>query len=323
MGPLARFFNVFFSPGAVFDDIRSNPRGWLLPIIVCAAAAGIFAALYFARYDMAAVYKEYLRGSWGIKLAGMMGGPEARDKALAAAVDNVAAMPLWQLQASAIVNALTGFTLIVWFFTFLYGLIALVAGWLPSGVKGSKLFINLGIVVGILIGFVAIQGALQVVTRLGAKSLGAGASPQAPPDWVAAVGVVLGLVVVGLVVWSMMRLGRELAYGRIIGAVSYGLAPAALAGVLGILIVLVRTPDATWIEDIVPANLTLLLNLKQGNAVLASLGSSLGLFSIWSLVLTIIGLSKALGRTTREASAVVLAPWGVWVLLKLLFAAIS
>jgi hypothetical protein len=319
MGAFSRFFNVFFSPSAVFDDIRRDPRGWLVPILISAATVAAFTFLYFTRYDIVTVYTEYLRDNWGIKLAGMLGGPDAQAKALDAAVKGIKSTPLWQFQASAIVNVLVGFVIIVWFFTFLYGLIALLMGWLPPEVKGSKLFINLGIVAAIAVVFVAISAGLRIASAVGSGGAAAGG---ASPDWVAAVTIVVTFAALGFVIWAMRGLAKEPSYGRIMGAVSYGLAPSAIVGLLGVLILVLRTPDATWIEDIIPADLTHLLNLKNVSGVLASLGTSLGFFNIWSLVLTIIGLSKALGRRTGEAAVAVLVPWGAWVLLKLVFAAI-
>ena len=322
MSAVSRFFNVFFSPSAVFEDVRRDPRGWLVPILASAAAVAVFTLLYFTRYDIVTVYTEYMRDNWGIKLAGMIGGPDAQAKALEAAMQGIKATPMWQFQASAIVNVLVGFVLIVWFFTFLYGLIAVLMGWLPPDIKASRLFINLGIVAAIAVVFIAITAGLKIASAVAAKGSGDAAAAGASPDWVAAVTIVVTFAALGFVVWSMMRLAKEPSFGRIMGAVSYGLAPTALFGLLGILILALRTPDATWIEDIVPADLTHLLNLKNVSGVLASLGTSLGFFNIWSLVLTIIGLSKALGRRTGEAAVAVLVPWGAWVLLKLVFAAI-
>ncbi len=224
------------------------------------------------------------------------------------------------MQASAITNTLIGFVAVVWFFTFLYGLIALLMGWLPPGTPGKKLFVNLGIVLGIGVVFAVVSSVVQFAAAAAAAADDA-TGAAASPGWAAAVSFLLALTALGGTVWAMQRLAREPAYGRIMTTVSYGLAPSAISGLVGILIVLLRTPDATWIADIVPADLTLLLNLKDSSAALASLGSSLGLFSIWSLALTILGLATVLGRKTGEAAALVLVPWGIWVLVKLGFAA--
>jgi hypothetical protein len=318
MGPIARFLNVFFSPGAVFEDIRRDPRGFMVPIVLCSIAVAAFVGLYFARYDLATVYREYLKESFGIKLAGLFGGAEVRDKALDQAILKITGTPMWQFELSAILNPLAGFVVTLWFFTFIYGLFAHVVGWLPGGTKGKPLFVNAGIVLGIGVVFAVIQAGLQIAVAVAAKAGGAGASS---PAWVAIAQTILTLVALGATWWAMNRLAREPAYGRVIGAVSYGLAPSALAGLVGVIIVLVRTPDATWIEDVVPANLSLLFNLKETSPVLASLGASLGLFTLWSLALTVIGLAKVLGRSMSQSAVLVLAPWGIWVLVKLVFAA--
>ncbi len=56
--------------------------------------------------------------------------------------------------------------------------------------------------------------------------------------------------------------------------------------------------------------------------MLAAIGSSLGLFAIWSTILTIIGIAKALGRTMGQAAAIVLVPWFAYFFVRVLFAAI-
>jgi hypothetical protein len=124
------------------------------------------------------------------------------------------------------------------------------------------------------------------------------------------------------ILWATSRLLRDPSLGSILGAVSYGMMPVAIGAIVGVVIVMVRTPDATSFEEIVPANLTLLLNLKASNAIVASLGSAIGVFSLWSIALTIIGLAKGLGRSTGQAAAIVLVPWGAWVVLKTAFAAV-
>jgi hypothetical protein len=37
MSPFARLFNIFFSPGEVFEDVRRSPRDWWLPVVVLSA----------------------------------------------------------------------------------------------------------------------------------------------------------------------------------------------------------------------------------------------------------------------------------------------
>lgn len=323
MSPLSRFLNVIFSPGAVFEDIRRNPGGWWVPIAIGAIVTGVFASLYVTRYDMALVMREQLKDHWSMKLVAGTQGPEARDKALDMTVKQVASTPVWQMQVGQVAQSFVGWALVVWFFTFLYALIALMMGWLID-VRASKIFINLAIVIGVCVAGLVIGGVLQFTQYSAGRSGGApaDAAPVTPPGWIAIAGACLTVITGLLILWAASRLARVTSLARLLGAVAYGMAPGALAALVGAIIVLVRTPDATSFEDLVPANLTLLLNLKEMNPALASLGNSLGLFSLWSLALTVIGVAKTLGRTTGEAAGIVLVPWIVWVLLKVAFAAL-
>jgi hypothetical protein len=323
LGAMSRFLKVFFSPGEVFDDVRRSPSGWWAPILICAALTAIFGSLYVTRYDMASVLREQLKDHWSMKLVSSMQGPAARDKALDIAVKQVGSTPVWQMAVSQWSQSFMGWSLAVWFFTFLYGLIALMMGWLGE-VRAPKLFISLGIVLGVGVLTIVIGGVLQFAGSAAKNAaIKSGGDIPPTPTWVALAGVVITLAAAAGFLFATARLARETALARLIGAVAYGLAPAAVGALIGAIIVLIRTPDVTSFEDLVPANLTLLLNLKQVNPALASLGTSLGLFSIWSAVLTVIGVAKALGRTIGEAAGIVLVPWIVWILVKVAFAAIA
>ncbi len=93
MGPMARFFNVFLSPGAVFEDNRRNPAGWWVPVIILVLVTAVFTTMYVAKYDLALVMKEQLKDSAGMKLMAGLAGPEQRDKAIEMAVKQVESTP--------------------------------------------------------------------------------------------------------------------------------------------------------------------------------------------------------------------------------------
>ena len=319
---LSRFFKVFISPGEVFEDVRRDHRDWWVPILVGAVTASIFGTLYVGKYDMPLVVKEQLRESAPMQMVSGLMGPEARDKALEKAVEQIKVTPVWQLQVGQWTQSLMGFCLVAWFFTFLYGLMALAMGWL-GGARASKLFISLGLIAAIMVVFIAVGGALQIVNALGAPKGPDGRPEVVPtPAWMALVGAFAALAATALTLGAMRRLAREPSFGRILAAVSYGMAPSVIGALIGIVIVLVKVPDVTPPEELVPSTLTALLNLKDGHPVLASLGSAIGLFSIWSIVLTAVGLAKTLGRRAGQALTLVLIPSVLWVLLKTAFAAL-
>ena len=128
MSPLSRYLNVFMSPGAVFEDIRRDWRGWWMPILIGAALTTVMAVIYVNRYAefQGEIAAAQVRDSPFLKLAPV----EAQDKIVQTTRKNAEVVPAWQLMAQQAIWIPFGTTLVVWFFTFLYGLIALAMGWL-------------------------------------------------------------------------------------------------------------------------------------------------------------------------------------------------
>src|SRR5213593_2459226 len=110
----------------------------------------------------------------------------------------VKATPLWQMQLGQIAQAAFNVPLVVWFFTFLYSLIAVLMGWL-TGLRASRLFINMGVILGI--GVVMI-GVFAVAQAISGRATRAG---EAPPAWSAIMVIACSL---GAAVLMLLALGR-------------------------------------------------------------------------------------------------------------------
>lgn len=311
MSPLSRYVNALFSPGPVFEDIRRSPGAWWFPIVVGSILFAVFACIHIARYDQSQITEQQMKDSVWLKLA-----PEdQRDKIIDKEVTRVRSIPAWHLQLQYFGWTLFGYTVSVLFFTFLYLLIALMMGWVKD-LRASTLFISLGIAlaIGLVLGGIAAVAAIAG---------GAGDPSRPPADWSAILATVGALGGAAGLFALVSRTSRKPAYARAFSAVSYATAPGAVGFLVGILIILMRAPDATPLQEIVPSSLAALLDPRTASKWLLALGSSLDLFSLWSIALTVIGLSKVLDRKTGEAAAIVLIPWGSWVLLKTLFAALT
>lgn len=323
IGTAGRIASVLLSPGKVFEDVRRNWRDWWVPIVVCMVIAVIFTSMYASRYDMPTVLKEQLQNSSAMKMVAGLAGPAARDKAVAQALVEVS-VPSWQIALGLASQVVVGTVLTVWFFTFLYSLIAAAMGWL-SGSKLKSLWISLVIVVCSMLVVIVGSSVSQFMRAAAAKSAGLPAGETVPPS----AGITFTLAAISflcaiVIGWGLSRVARDAGLGRILAAVSYSLVPLALGATVGIIIVLVKAPDATPMDEIVPANLTSLLGLKSdgaGSAMLASLATSLGLFTIWSYIVAIVGLSKGLKKSIGAAAGVVLTPWLIVVIAKAIFAA--
>jgi len=312
MSPLSRYFNVFFSPGPVFEDIRRDPRGWWVPILISIVLWSLMASLYVTRFSefQGEIAASQLKDSTFLKLAPV----ETQDKIVQAARKNAEVTPTWQMiaQQSSYIPFVT--VLIIWFFAFLYSLIALAMGWL-GGTRASKIFITFGLVLGIVVVFGICVVVISVAGRQGTPD-----SPLPPASWTIGVSAILCLGAVVALLWALGRMAREAALGRILGVASYAIAPGTLAAVLGMIIVFLKTPDATPFGELIPSNLGALAGSK---GAIGALAGSLDIFTLWTLILASIGLAKVLKRSMGAAAAVVFTPWILWVLCKVAFGAIG
>lgn len=116
--------------------------------------------------------------------------------------------------------------------------------------------------------------------------------------------------------------GAGLRFGQSFGIVSHALMPSAIASVLAILTMLFKSHGDVDPERILASNVAALLP-SEAPRWQVSLGSSLDLFWIWVLILMGIGYASADPKkvSTGKAVGFVVAPWAVWVLVKVGWAA--
>jgi hypothetical protein len=116
--------------------------------------------------------------------------------------------------------------------------------------------------------------------------------------------------------------GSELGYKQSLGTVVHAMLPQGVSALLNIPLALSRStisPEEMFSGSILTSSLRPLA--PEGSAVLASLLGSLDFFTVWSVVLLILGY-RAVARVSTQASAtVVVVLWGIWVLGKACFAA--
>jgi hypothetical protein len=128
-----------------------------------------------------------------------------------------------------------------------------------------------------------------------------------------------------LVFWVALRMfGSDIDYRRSLSVTLHGMLPFGLASLVGIPIALAREHiSMTELQSggLVKSSLGFLVSEDTSKAVQALL-TSVDLFSIWSIVLLIIGF-RVVGRVARgNATAIVLVVWGIGVLLKVGLAAV-
>jgi hypothetical protein len=138
---------------------------------------------------------------------------------------------------------------------------------------------------------------------------------------IVAVGIYFLLAALFLV--TLRLVGSEIDFFRSLAVTAHALLPQAVAALLNIPLALSRSeisPEEMMSGGVLTSSLRPLA--PEESPVLASLLGSLDFFTIWSVVLLILGFRTVARVPTRTAATVVLVLWGLWVLGKAGFAAV-
>ncbi len=128
-------------------------------------------------------------------------------------------------------------------------------------------------------------------------------------------------LLVACLYWGIFKfLGNDLEYPVSASVFAYGMMPWAVASVLGSLVLL---PGGAAISGgeflrrggILASNLAALLPEGSGKP-LQTLAASLDFFTLWTLLLLVIGYRTAIRGTTARAATVVVGVWAVYVAVK-------
>jgi hypothetical protein len=128
--------------------------------------------------------------------------------------------------------------------------------------------------------------------------------------------VLLALVVsAGVLLLAFRLMAGEGDFKQAFAVTTYTWYPRMLKGIIGVLVLMNRKVMSIYdLQNPVKSNLAFLFNPKTQPLQFA-LGSSLDLFSIWALVLLIIGFA-ALSKLSRARSAIIVV--ALWIVLTLL-----
>jgi Yip1-like protein len=140
-----------------------------------------------------------------------------------------------------------------------------------------------------------------------------------------AVGVPISTLFFSLLYWASFNLfsGAGLRYGTAFGITTHAFLPTIIQNILAMIILPMKSLGDVDPESIVATNVKAFLS-DGAPKWLAALGSSLDLFWIWSMVLAAVGFAAANPKKIKSGTAysVILGLWGVWVLAKVVWAAI-
>lgn len=131
--------------------------------------------------------------------------------------------------------------------------------------------------------------------------------------------------VIGAILWGFAQaMGGETRYGQVLAVWAHGQLPNVVSGFLAIPVFLAR-PDASVTQEeagtVFKSSVGAFLPL-DAPAVLRALASSLDVFTLATLVLLVIGFRRLPGLTKGTGATVPLASWGLWVVVKTLWAAV-
>ena len=144
------------------------------------------------------------------------------------------------------------------------------------------------------------------------------------------VGLVFGSLVAGgayfliaaLFLGTLRLTGSEIDFKRSLAVTVHGVLPQGVSLLLNLPLALSRTeisPEEMMSGGLLASSLRPLA--PEDSPVVASLLGSLDFFTIWSVVLLILGYRASARVSTQTATTVVLVLWGLWVLGKAGFAA--
>jgi hypothetical protein len=137
------------------------------------------------------------------------------------------------------------------------------------------------------------------------------------------VGALVAVPATALVIASVLLfvsnflLGAALRFRPVFGVTCYALLPALISTLLTILVLFLKDPDDFDLRNPTAFNVGAFMDPLTTPKWLVSAGSSLDLFSIWTVLLLAVGLSVAAPRLSWSKALIgVSVPWILWIVVK-------
>jgi len=135
--------------------------------------------------------------------------------------------------------------------------------------------------------------------------------------------IVILVILAGIVFLAFRMFGGEGNFKQAFSATVYGWYPLLLKGVIAFVVLLNRKNiSMTDLQNPVRSNLAFLVNAKTQPVAFAFL-TSFDIFSIWVIVLLIIGFAALSRLSKARSAAIVITLWILGILLKLIGPAIQ
>jgi hypothetical protein len=107
-------------------------------------------------------------------------------------------------------------------------------------------------------------------------------------------------------------------FKQVFAALCWSSLPGVISGILAIVVMFLKSPDDFNLANPLVFNPAAFMDQATASKFLYSLGTSLDLFFIWTLVLIAFGLKGAAGKALSMGGALmaVVLPWAVWAVGK-------
>lgn len=135
--------------------------------------------------------------------------------------------------------------------------------------------------------------------------------------------LIIFAVIAGVLLLAFRLFGGEGTFKQAYSVTAYAWMPLVISSIIGIVVLLTRGEvNADELNNLVRSNPGFLVDMKA-NPMAYALLSSLDLFTIWTIVLFIIGFSSVSKLSRGKSAAIVVTLWVVMVVFKVGFAALG
>ena len=135
--------------------------------------------------------------------------------------------------------------------------------------------------------------------------------------------LIVWAVIAGVLLLAFRLMGGEGTFKQAYSATLYAWIPNAISGIVTTIVAVARGKvDPATMATLVKSNPAFLVDMKD-NPILFSLLSSLDVFTIWTLILFVLGFAALSKMSRAKSAAIVISLWLVTVVVKLGFAALG
>ena len=139
------------------------------------------------------------------------------------------------------------------------------------------------------------------------------------PIW----GILIWVIIAGVLLLAHRLFGGEGNFKQAFSTVLYSWIPLIISGIVTGIVAIARGEiDPTGMQTLVKSNPAFLVDMKDNPILFAAL-TSLDIFTIWTIILLVIGFSTLSRLSRAKSAAIIVSLWLVTVVVKLGFAALG